>query len=791
MSRLAIFKALAATIPAVISVAAAGQAHLPAYDTRVNPEFAGTTMDGEMIHDGRWPASWIISEGADKTYGVYMFRKSLDLAAVPETCIVNVSADSRYKLYVNGAFVGGGPAKCDVANWSFDTFDLATYMHTGKNAVSALVWNLEENNPVAVMSIGKPGFLLQGNGQAEQDINTGRQWKAMRCNAYSPEPVKVRGYYAAGACDRMDSSVYPWGWQDEDFDDSTWAEAVTVSKAATKGARDYNYWQLVPRPIPPMEIKPAGNIKFDPVTVPGQTSIDILLDAGVLMTGYPQVRFSGGKGAQITITYAEAPYEGPGYKKGRRDVTEGKDFIGYSDVIVADGGNDRCFEPLWWRTWRYLKITVKTLDEPVTLDGVTADSSMYPFEKVSTFSAPGAPELDKMLEIGWRTARLCAHETYMDCPYYEQLQYFGDARIQELVTLYNTRDTCMVRNLVEHGRQSMTAEGLTTSRYPEHILQIIPPYSLVWINICHDLWMYRGEEAYLAGLLPATRSVLHFFSSHLDEEGLLGGVPYWNFCDWTGWKSGVLPFDASGKSAYMDLMHLLALKDAAEMERVMGSAAIAEEYEALIRKIGASVRKKYWDGSRRLFANNTAKDSFSQHVNALAILADLVEGEQAKSLMNRIMDEKDITPCTIYFRFYLQMAMAHSGCGDRLLDDLGVLRDQMDLGLTTWAEMPEPSRSDCHAWGASPNIEFHRMVLGIDSAAPGFRKVRIAPCPGHLKEASGSIPHPDGDVKVSWRLGNDGRISAEIELPEGTTGTFVWHCKSRRLKAGNNRVSIK
>jgi hypothetical protein len=50
------------------------------------------------------------------------------------------------------------------------------------------------------------------------------------------------------------------------------------------------------------------------------------------------------------------------------------------------------------------------------------------------------PELSKIFEIGWRTARLCAMETYMDCPYYEQLQYIGDARIQALISLFNSGD---------------------------------------------------------------------------------------------------------------------------------------------------------------------------------------------------------------------------------------------------------------------------------------------------------------------------------------------------------------
>ena len=76
----------------------------------------------------------------------------------------------------------------------------------------------------------------------------------------------------------------------------------------------------------------------------------------------------------------------------------------------------------------------------------------------------------------------------------------------------------------------------------------------------------------------------------------------------------------------------------------------------------------------------------------------------------------------------------------------------MALGLTTWAEQPEPSRSDCHAWSASPNVEFFRTLLGIESQAPGFKEVRIAPALGELKEVSGKIPHPKGFVSVSYQI---------------------------------------
>ena len=809
-------------LSALVAGPAAAQIRLPAYDSRINPQLLDAWSQRPEYNNGRWSAQWITSPDADADYGVYFFRKTLTLSEKPEQFIVHVSADNRYKLYVNGSQVALGPAKGDSRNWSFDTVDIAPWLLAGDNLVAAVVWNFADQRPVALMSLGRAGFLLQGNTEKERVLDTNKDWKVLKTDAYRPESVQVRGYYAAGCTDRVDGSLYPWGWEQPGRPDTpapdnapdtpeegpaapadspltpadwmayAWKDARPLGAAALKGAGNYHLWYLVPRPIPPMEVCPIRmQHTLDGITIPAGETREFLIDNKVLTTGYPRLHFSGGAGAEISLGYAEALYESErGCAKGDRNVTAGKQFAGYRDVILPDGGEGRTFEPLWWRTWRYLKLTVKTSGEPLTLDSLTAVSSMYPFERVSRFEAKEDPSLGQMLDIGWRTARLCAHETYMDCPYYEQLQYFGDARIQALVTMFNTRDTCLVRNLLEQGRQSLGADGLMMSRYPSHILQDIAPYALFWLNTCHDWWMYRGDEAYLKTLLPAMRSTLRWFGERLGTDGLLHRVPSWNFADWAGLDSGTFPADAEGRSAYLDLIHILALRDAAEMEDAFGDPWFAAGYRRTAEKAAAAAKAAYWAPDKQLFADDGARQAFSQHINSLAILADLVTGAEATDLMKRALDDKDLRPCTIYFRYYLQQAMAHSGCGDGYLASLGFLRDQMALGLTTWAEMPEPSRSDCHAWGSSPNIEFFRIVLGIDAASAGFRKVRVAPCLGPLQEVSGSIPHPRGTVTAAYKRSSTGKLNATVTLPEGVEGVFVWNGRTRPLRPGENRLYL-
>lgn len=308
----------------------------------------------------------------------------------------------------------------------------------------------------------------------------------------------------------------------------------------------------------------------------------------------------------------------------------------------------------------------------------------------------------------------------------------------------------------------------------------------------HDYWMYRGDESFLRQMLPAYRQVLAWYERLLKPDHSLAYVPHWFFLDWCEEFVGGEPIrEREGNSAIQDLLFLLALDRAAEMEQGMGLSAMADHYTTLAQAIRDSFRSKYWVESRGLFADTHDQRTFSQHTNALAILANLTTGEEAHAVMARTLQDTTLTQCTIYFRYYLNQALKVSGWGDHYLDNLQVWHDQMALGLTTWAEMPEPSRSDCHAWGASPNIEFYRIVLGIDSDAPGFSRIRIAPSLGKLHEVSGSMPHPKGTIHAAYQLNKRGRGKARLTLPEGTTGTFVWKGQTYPLYAGTQEVELR
>jgi len=114
----------------------------------------------------------------------------------------------------------------------------------------------------------------------------------------------------------------------------------------------------------------------------------------------------------------------------------------------------------------------------------------------------------------------------------------------------------------------------------------------------------------------------------------------------------------------------------------------------------------------------------------------------------------------------------------------------LDLGLSTWAERPGRTRSDSHAWSAHPNYDLLTIVAGIKPASPGFRRVRVEPHLGTLDRLDARMPHPKGEIAVSYR--RDGRaLTASIHLPSGLAGEFVWGSLTRALREGDQTFRLE
>lgn len=763
-----------------------------------------------------WEARWISAPGIERQgFAVLHFRKEMVLAELPATHMVHVSADNRYQLFVNGQSISRGPARGDLRHWRYETLDLAPFLKVGTNVLAAVVWNFGDHRPLAQMS-HETAFLLQGVSTEAGIWNTGASWKVLVNQSISPIPAsefQLHTYLVVGPGEAVDGEVYPWGWEQENFEDSMWLRPVVLEPGYPRGTGTGANWMLVPREIPSMIEAPA---RFDKVSrvegispptgwelgqslvIPPHTKCAILLDQGQLITGYPRLALGGGAAANVSLTYAEAlftPTETMSKvgQKGNRNEVAGRVIRGIRDDFKPNGDPEQLYQPLWWRTWRYVQLDVETSEDSLILFDLSSLETRYPLEAVATFTSPKRV-LDDIWEVGWRTAQYCAHETYVDCPYYEQLQYVGDTRIQALVTMYVSGDDRLVRKAIRDIGDSRIPEGLTQSRYPCATEQVIPTFSLFWVSMVHDYWMLRDDSAFVAEQLPGVKGVLNWYLSYVQPDGLLGAHPWWNFVDWSWpWSEttrfGGVPPGNDSHSSVLSLQLVYTLKQAAELLDYYGHKEDSKRYRLALQQLRDAALKVYWSREKAMFADTPEKLTFSQHANILAVLTDAIPPYLQQELMEQVLQDSSLTQATFYFRFYLTRALVKAGLGHLYLSELQPWEDMLDLGLSTFAEKPEPSRSDCHAWSASPNYEFLATICGIQPAAPGFRQVLIQPELGSLKSAAGSMPHPLGVIYVAFTRERKSGIRAEIHLPEGLEGQFLYKGRQQLLQSGPNHIA--
>src|SRR5260221_5305645 len=707
--------------------------------------FASGTL-GQGAPEKHWSAHWITAAGAgERDQAVLHFRKTIELAGVPEHFVVHVSADNQFILCVNGREAEPGPSRGDLAHWRYETYDIAQMLHAGKNTLAAIVWNFGKHGAIAQIS-DRTGFLLHGAGEAERSVDTNATWEVEIEKGINTVRQKVKGYYAAEPGLRIDGEKFDWdASKAEDPRTGNWTKAVTLGRGALREERDApNNWQLISDALPAMEMAevPTGSVvrasgvaaktgaPMAGFTLGVRTKVSLLLDNGELTTGYPVLAVSGGRGATIRLAYAEALYDEKG-RKGNRNEIAGKHIEGIVDEFLPGGGAaTREFTPLSWRTWRYLQIDVETADAPMTVRGLETWFSAYPFVEKGYFHSNDS-SLESIWKIGWRTARLDAHDTYMDTPYWERLQYIGDTRIQALISYTVAGDDRLGRQAIEAFNDSRVTDGLTTSRYPSSLTQMIPTFSLMWVGMVHDFWMYRGDADFVRGQVAGTRTALDWFLRRQRADGLLGKISWWPFVDWgADFVDGVPPQEEDGGSAVMTLQFVEALRYGAELERAFGDVPVAEKYERAAARAAEAVKKLCWDEQRGSLADTPKQRHFSQHANILGVWLDVIPGERQKEVLQKILSRSDagfsatneppaMTLATYYFRFYLARAAEHAGLGDEYLRLLGPWRTMVQLGLTTWAESPEPTRSDSHAWSAHPNFDLLRIVAGIPPKTPG------------------------------------------------------------------------
>lgn len=731
-----------------------------------------------------------------------------------------ISADNRFELFLDDEFIGMGPDRCDLAHWSFSSLRIPLTAGTHSFRVRCWYFAYEsETSPLA--QIGhSPGFLFGADDPGLRNrFNTGiAAWMVREIPGVSlhktDRAIGSSHYFDVSAVCRKTESFSPVVTvpprQDNFFGSRKEGRRLYPSMLPEQMREPYTgkirvrcvldtFEEEDDLLIPFENTSPDWQNFFDgtsSVTVPAGKKIVVVADLEHYLCSNIELSARGGAEGVVEVCHAESFYENCStHDKPERDRISKKYFVRKKccqrDVFHHFDRESRKVCTLWWRAGRYVLLFITAGNEPLTLEHLRFFENRYPAENLSRIVFD-REKLNRSIPVMQRTLFACMHETYMDCPFFEQLMYVGDSRLEALTTFCVMPDSRLARRALHLFDWSRSCwDGLVSERYPSSNPQLSCTFSCLWPLMVEDYLMYRhlDDEEFLH-LRRSVRSMHMAMAEYVSKRNLLENLPGWSFVDWVEqWNNGVpYPRKNEGCSSLFSLHYLLSLASASHLEEYLPeNDGIKLFYEKMYEKVAHSVLQHFLDPESGLLADDLEKKHFSIHAQCLAFLSGLRSARESENIFNKIFDMPGVAGPTLYFIHYLFECLYRLDQGAKILEHVFLWENMLDRGaLTTW-ESPEPTRSDCHAWGAHLYYHYFSSFVGIRPAAWGFEKVNVFPSPGAFRQVSGAMPHPQGEILFDLEQKN-GSLTGWISLPGNVSGTLGFNGKNMPLLPGKNLI---
>ncbi len=693
--------------------------------------FEYQTISTESKDD--WMAKWIWNkENLTENNTWICFNKKVALDKIPEELIADISADSKYWLYINGetvVFEGSVKRGPDKNSGYYDSVDIAPYLKKGENSICALVWFWGDQKNYSYNSSGQGGFIFEAINN-DITITSDNTWKVKKNDAYIDSPLYQPNYRLPEYSVYYDAREEIVDWLDNSFDFSSWENATEYANGG-EGA----YGKLYPRGIPMLKdfgLTDYENSKdYENYTVKNLLGEKITVDVpyNAQLTPYLKVIAPAGKTIRIT--------------------TENTPLGAVSTTYVTKEGEQE-FESLGWFNGEHI-----TYDIPygVTVISLKYRETGYNSEICGDFKCD-----DEFLNSLWqkslRTLYVTMRDNFMDCPDRERAQWWGDITSEMFMTMYAMDSNSYL--LYQKGAQAMISHTDDTK-----VLQTVVP-------ICEDFfelpvqqlagivgfltyYEYTGDKALIEKVYDAVLDYLKLWD--MGENNLL--IHRQGSWDWPDW----------GKNADMTCIenawYYYALSTVEEMAKILGNDKdipfISERKENIVK------------GYKNLWTENGFKSEDTENpddrANALAVLSGLASKEQYGTIKNVLTTTQNASP---YMEYYVLESLCKIGeyeaAYNRIKDRYA---DMVSADYSTlWENWDMYWGTKNHAWSGGPLVIMSKYFAGITPLSAGYEKVKVNPQYTLSDSMNCTVPSVKGLITLDYEK-TDGEYVINLTVPEG------------------------
>ena len=716
-----------------------------------------------------WTAKWIWDKENLTEKNVWMcFNKNVTLKSKPEKLIANISADSKYWLYINGdvvVFEGGVKRGPNKNSSYYDSIDIAPFLKEGENTLCALVWYWDNETSYSYNSSGQGGFLFEAKN-SDVSIVSDKSWKVKRNPAFVNSPLYPPNYRLPEYSIYYDARKDIGDWINKNYDVSSW-ENATEYNIGGEGA----YGKLYPRGIPFLKdfgLKNYENSKdYENYTVNKALGekVTVNIPYNAQLTPYLKIIAPAGKKIRIT--------------------TENTLIGAVSTTYITKEGEQE-FEALGWFNGEH--ITYK-IPKGVTIVSLKYRETGYNSSFCGNFKC-NDEFLNSLWQKSLRTLYVTMRDNFMDCPDRERAQWWGDVTSEMIMTMYSMDSNSYL--LYQKGVEAMLSHIDDTK-----ILQTVVPISgdyfelpvqqLAGIVGFYTYYEYTGDKAFLEKIYPASLNYLKLWE--IDKNNLV--VHRSGSWDWPDW----------GNKADMTAIENAWVYYALSVTEKMAELLEKEEDISFITERKNLIKKGYntlWTEAG--FKSEDVKEC-DDRANALAILSGLAEKEQYSSIKNVLTTTKNSSP---YMEYYVLEALCKMGeyeaANNRIKDRYA---DMVNEDYSTLWEFWDSWRGTMnHAWSGGPLVIMSKYFAGITPLEAGYEKVKIDPQYTLSDNINCTVPSVKGLITLDYQKSGEEsvinltlpqNIKAVLYVPENAVvniNSTPYYQNGEYVNSENNNIEI-
>lgn len=743
---------------------------------------------------------WPELECHDIHNGYACFRKAFDLASVPKKALACLTADMSYRLRVNGQNVCRGPARGYQVSWPYDTIDLAPFLRKGSNLITVRAYN-PGRSTFSYRTEGHAGFLFAARMGTVTVLSDG-SWRCRR-QPGTRRDTPPHSLQLPSHQEWIDLSADPADWEDPGYDDSGWLSSERLRRwdfPPYKNLEDRGLpmmWERVERPrligegggksladwrghrdlaplryAEPINHQPVQS-KAAKVQVPATPKgrfRSYLFDFGRVQVGSLRLTVGGAAGGE-TIDCLHTEVLHPDRLAPKMVAYDHSRTHLANRLICRAGTQSHAFYQQLG--FRYLTVTVRENKQPLEIK-VELETCGYPLDGSGSFESSD-PELNAIWKASAHTQQICSLDAYVDTPWREQAQWWGDARIQAWNTFHLCADVRLLRRGIRILAGQPSPDGITYGHAPTMAHScVLPDFAIIWILTLWDDYWQTGTTDMIEAHADRVQSILGYFREHTNPKtGLIDYDPrYWLFLDWTDLQK-------DGQPALLSLWLLHCLQ---KLEILLAESSLKKNF-CDVPKMRVAIEKAITghllckDGlvCDGLTERGKASKKTSLQAQTLAWMCDLPGFNREKALESILLpwvreDRISHAAPSAYWCAYPLDLLAREGYGAEVVAFYKRRWKVMaDFGSCYEDFIPHQPGHDMmshsHAWSAHPVYMLMRILGGVRQAAPAWRKISFNPVPA-ADRVSVCIPTPQGDIRVHGETGEDGQPIYDLNLPK-------------------------